>query len=29
MAMHKICFMTNGFSEVEGIDFNERFFLIA
>jgi len=29
MAMHKTCFMTNGFSQVEGIDFNERFPPIA
>ncbi len=29
MAMHKTCFMTNGFSQVEGIDFNERFSPIA
>jgi hypothetical protein len=27
--MHKTCFMTNGFSQVEGIDFNERFPPIA
>jgi hypothetical protein len=29
MAMQKTCFVTNGFSQVEGIDFNERFSPIA